>query len=846
MAAPGSLRSTLARIACAVLGVALAASAQAAARSSAPASFAAKTKSAVRREGLLTTWLDAKAGKLWLELPAPKGPRSECGSFLYLEGIRTGLGSNPVGLDRGQWGDSRVVVFRRMGGRVLLEQPNLRYRAQSKDTLEVQSVQESFAASVLWGAEIAAEAPDGRLLVDFTPFLTRDAHGVVAALKRANQGSFSLDKERSALDPEQCPSFPDNLEFESLLTFAGEEPGPEVRATAPTPQAVTLVQHQSLVRLPEEGYRPRVWDPRSGSFEVMFADYAQPISSELEVRWLVRHRLEKVDPTAPRSRVKKPIVYYVDSGAPEPIRSALVDGASWWAKAFEAAGFIDAFKVELLPPNVSPLDVRYNVIQWVHRATRGWSYGGGVIDPRTGQMVKGHVVLGSLRIRQDRLIFEGLAGAEKTGSGAPDDPVVLSLARIRQLAAHEVGHTLGFNHNFAASSYGGRASVMDYPAPMVGVHPDGTLDFSHAYTTGVGPWDLRQVLYAYEQFAPGEDEKAGLDAILKENIALGYRYVSDPDTRPAGAAHPYGAMWDNGADPIAGLEQAMTVRRIALERFGERNLPSGAPLGGLAEVLAPLYFHHRYQLEAAAKSIGGVDYAYAVKGDALSAATPVPAARQRAAIEAVLTTLDPEALDLPDPLIARLLPPSVEYPPRRELFDSRSGPVFDALGAAATAADMTLAALLPSERLARMVDLHRRDPAFPGVEDLLAAIEKKVFGGSAPSKPRLQEIRRTTQAVTVRRLIIAASDPKQTPAVRAALEQSLDRLAKSLGRSGPSSDRALGATLSRDIQRFLSRPAGASLAAAPNGPPDPPPGPPIGGWSEADECEWSWGAASNR
>jgi len=625
----------------------------------------------------------------------------------------------------------------------------------------------------------------------------------------------------------------------------GDEPGPEVRATAPTPQAITIVQHQSLVRLPDEGYKPRVWDPRSGSFEVVFADYAQPIDSDLEVRWVVRHRLEKVDPSAARSRVKKPIIYYVDSGAPEPIRSALVEGVSWWAEAFDKAGFIDAFQVRLLPPNVSPQDVRYNVVQWVHRATRGWSYGGGVIDPRTGEMIQGRVVLGSLRIRQDRLIFEGLAGAEKTGTGAPDDPVILSLARIRQLAAHEVGHTLGFNHNFAASTYEGRASVMDYPAPKIDVRPDHTLDFSHAYATGIGPWDVRQTLYAYAQFVPGEDEQAALEAILQENASLGYRYLSDPDTRPAGAAQPFSAMWDNGADPIAELQQAMTVRRVALTRFGERNLPYGAPLGGLAEVLAPLYFHHRYQLEAAAKSIGGVDYAYAVKGERHSTAVPVSPARQRAAIEAVLSTLEPEALDLSDSLIARLLPPSVEYPPRRELFDSRTGAVFDALGAAGTAADMTLATMLPAERLARMVDLHRRDASFPGVEELLTAIEKKVFTGPVPKAPRLQEIRRTIQATTVRRLIMAASDVKQTTAVRAALEQELARLSKSLGRNGSSQDRALGLTLSRDIERFLARPAGASIAAAPpNAPPDPPAGPPIGGWGDADECEWTWGASS--
>jgi len=814
--------------------------------------FAEKTKSARRRDGLIVTWLDAKAGTLYLELPKPSGPRNECGRFLYLEAIRTGLGSNPVGLDRGQSGETRVVAFRRVGARVLLEQPNLRYRAQSADTNEVRAVRESFATSVLWGGEIAAETPDGRLLVDFTPFVVRDAHGAAAAIKAAGQGSFSLDRERSALDPDDCPAFPENLEFEALLTFAGDEPGREVRETAPTPQAITLVQHQSLVKLPDDHYTPRAWDPRSGSFGILFADYAQPIASELEVRWLVRHRLEKVDPMAARSPVKQPIVYYVDPGTPEPIRSALVEGASWWARAFDAAGFIDAFQVKLLPPGADPLDVRYNVIQWVHRATRGWSYGGGITDPRTGEMIKGQVTLGSLRIRQDRLIFEGLAGAEQTGTGAPDDPVQLSLARIRQLAAHEVGHTLGFAHNFAASAYG-RASVMDYPAPLIGVRSDGTLDFSQAYATGIGEWDVQQVRYAYTQFSPGADERAGLEAILRENRDHGYLYLSDADTRPAGAAHPLAAMWDNGADPVAALAHEMEVRRIALARFGERNLRPGAALGTLAEVLAPLYFHHRYQLEAAAKSIGGLDYAYTVLGDGTDHARPVPAARQRAALQGVLATLDPAALDLPESLLVRLVPVAADYPPRHEFFDARTAPAFDALGAAATAADMTLSMVLPPERLARLVDFHRRDPAMPGAEEVLAALIRRVFEGPAPATARLQEIRRTVQAATVRRLILAAASPLETAAVRAAIESALSRLSAQLGAPGKpgtaTAEQATRALLARDIRRFLSRPVTGPVAgpALPDAAPDLPPGPPIGavgaprGWDAADGCAWSPG-----
>lgn len=806
--------------------------------------YRAKTKSATRRAGLLVTHLDSKAGRLLLELPRPSGPRNECGKFLYLEGIRTGLGSNPVGLDRGQLGDTRVIEFRRVGGRVLLEQPNLRYRARTGDSLEAKTVRESFATSVLWAGEIAAETPDGRLLVDLTSFVVRDAHRAAAALKSAGQGTFTLDKDRSVLDPAGCRSFPDNLEFEALLTFACEEPGPEVVATAPTPQAVTIVQHQSFVRLPDHGYRPRAWDPRSGSFEVSFADYARPIGDDLDVRWLVRHRLEKLDPAAARSRVKKPIIYYVDPGAPEPIRTALVEGASWWASAFEAAGFIDAFQVKLLPRDADPLDVRYNVVQWVHRATRGWSYGGGVVDPRTGEMLKGHVTLGSLRIRQDRLIFEGLAGTEKTGTGAPDDPVQLSLARIRQLAAHEVGHTLGFSHNFAASTYGGRASVMDYPAPLVGIRAGGALDFSDAYAVGTGAWDVQTVRYAYAQFAPGSDEKSQLEAILRENRERGYLYLTDPDTRPDGAAHPLAAMWDNGPDPVAGLAHEMAVRHLALGRFGPHNVAPGSPLDALSEALAPLYFRHRYALEAAAKSVGGLDYTYAVRDDGSPPARPVPAAKQRAALSAILATLDPAELDLPDSLLGVLPPRAVDYTPRREFMGSFTGPAFDALGAAATATDLAVGTLLPPERLARLVDFHRRDPEMPGAADVLAAITRRVFEGPVPASPRLREVRRAMQAATVRRLIAAAARPEQVTAVRAALESSLRELASTLGRgsSGDREDAALRALLATDIRRWLDRPA-SSPAAAPAAPPALPPGPPIGGWDAADGCDWPGNAS---
>jgi hypothetical protein len=819
-------------------GALLAGQATPALAAAAPAKpFAQLTAGLERRAGLLPVYVDVKAGRVFLALtPNATG---DCGEYLYQVYMRSGLGSTPVGLDRSNPGATNIIRFRRAGAKVMAELENTGFRADEGGPDEKQAVRDSFPPSIVWSGDIAAEGPDGVLLVDISGFLTRDAFGVIDVLKRAGQGDFTLAADRSYPDPAEARVFPENLEFEAHETFVSPAPGPEVRGIAPEPHAVTLIEHQSLIKLPPPGFVPRLADPRTGTFDELVANYAAPLGSPVVYRLATRFRLEKTDPTAARSPVKKPIVFYVDRAAPDPIRAALMEGARWWAQAFDAAGFEDAFRVEVLPEGVSPLDARYNVINWVHRQTRGWSYGDPITDPRTGEIVKGSVLLGSLRMRQDRMIFEGLVGADKTGVGGPDDPVAISMARLRQLAVHETGHALGLAHNFAGSTFGDRASVMDYPPPRIGI-VDGKLDLSRAYKVGLGDWDRFAIRWLYSDVPAGAPGQAALEAIVRDGYAHGLRYVRDDDARPTGSSNPAGALWDDGPDAVAGLEHALAVRGIALAKFGPANLPAGAPLSDLRRVIVPIYLFHRYEVDAVAKSVGGVDFNYGTRGDGEPSPRPVDGVAQRRALTALLKTLDPAVLDLPDGLIDQLSTgrdgsPDPQY--ETELFGASHTPVFDISAAAEAAADLTLGDLLEPSRLERVADQGARNPDALGLNELMTRTVDAAFSDRAvPS--RQAQLRRTVRSRLVVRLAQVLEDKSASPTVVAEAGAALDRIGRGLAlvKTGDPADQAQARYLSSLILNPSRDGLAALVAADGKRGVEPPPGMPIG--AEGGEDGW--------
>ncbi len=661
-------------------------------------------------DGYVEFYYDEKQDKLFLVIDKLNS------EFLYVQGLTAGIGSNDIGLDRNQIGRERIVKFERRGPKIVLIEPNSFYRAVSDSQAERKAVEQSFAQSILWGFPIVAE--DGnKILVEASDFFMQDTHGVASRLKDMKQGNYVLDKSRSAFYTERIKNFPQNSEFEVTLTFTGEASGEYIESVVPTSSAVTIRQHHSFVQLPDSNFKSRKFDPRSGYYNLSYYDYATPINEPIEKRMITRHRLEKKNPTATLSEPIKPIIYYMDPGAPEPIRSALMEGTSWWNQAFEAAGYKDAFRVELLPEDADPMDVRYNLINWVHRSTRGWSYGGGVTDPRTGEIIKGHVVLGSLRVRQDFLIAEGLLAPYEDGKPVSKEMEQLALNRLKQLAAHEVGHTLGLAHAYSSSSEG-RSSVMDYPQPLAKLI-NGKIDVSNAYDDKIGEWDKVAITFGYQDFPDGTNEEKALNEIIQNSLKNGLTFLSDQDARPMGSAHPFTHLWDNGKDAADELNRMLEVRSVALKNFGERNIKPGMPMAMLEEALVPMYFYHRYQTEAASKLIGGLNYRYALRGDGQVVTEFVSGEQQQKALDALIKTVSPANLMLQESLLKIIPPRPLGYDRHREVIKIRTELTFDALSMAETAADMTFSLVLHPARANRLVEYHARDGKQPSLENII-------------------------------------------------------------------------------------------------------------------------------
>ncbi|MEM8999635.1 MAG: zinc-dependent metalloprotease [Bacteroidota bacterium] len=755
-----------------------------------------KTKNFQKFNGFFNFYYDDLSDKIYLQVDALER------EFLYVYSLSSGIGSNDIGLDRGQLGNEQVVYFKKAGTKLLLVQPNLRFRALTENELERKSVEQAFANSVLFGFTIEEEAK-GSYLIDITDFLMQDAHGVSARLKRTEQGTYHLDRSKSAFALDRTKAFPKNTEFDVTLTFKGEAKGTYIRSVAPNPGLVTVAQHHSLIALPDDGYKMRKFDPRCGSYPFSYYDYATPVQEPILKRFVTRHRLQKKDPGATVSEAVEPIVYYLDNGTPEPVRSALLDGGRWWNQAFEAIGYKDAFQLKILPDDADPMDVRYNVIQWVHRSTRGWSYGSSITDPRTGEIIKGHVSLGSLRIRQDFMIAQALMNRPFAESDTNYEPMLeLALARIRQLSAHEIGHTLGFAHNFAAST-NGRASVMDYPHPQFTLNGS-QIDFSGAYDTGIGEWDKVTVAYSYTDFENDMDETVALDKILAGAHNQGLRYISDQDARPMGGAHALAHLWDNGKSASQELDEVLRLRRVAIANFSIDNIRKGDTNSMLEDVFVPLYFFHRYQTEAVVKLIGGLDYNYTTKGDGQHTVLTLERKIQEEALQSFLQTIAPETLAIPEDKLALFPPRSIGYARTRESFKGKTGVAFDPFGAAETASKMSLSLLFHPHRANRLIQQKALDDGQLGLKEVVNLVLDQTIKAKK-GKGYLGNIQKIINWQAIQEMMYLAGNKESFPQVTETILFEMMRLKTYLSES-PVDPHSI--MIAKELEKFIGNPKG--------------------------------------
>jgi len=761
-------------------------------------------RSQTDQQGLLDLNINESKGQLWLSLPDLPV------DYLYVTALQTGLGSNDIGMDRGQLSGTRWIRFEKYGNRVLMIEPNLDYRAISDNAAERAAVTDAFSFSVIAGFEIDPERPE-LVSIDLAPLLLSDITRIGEHLEKLEQGTFELDSARSAIEFSAIKNFPDNTLIPAIQTFAGSKPGEWVRQVTPTDNSISIKIMHQLARMPDEDYKARSYHPRAGYWPRIYQDYAAPLGHSMETRIISRHMLTD----------GQPLVYYVDNATPEPIRSALLEGASWWSEAFSAAGHEGQFKVEVLPADADPLDLRYNVIQWVHRATRGWSYGDSVVDPRNGRILKGHVTLGSLRVRQDQLIAEALTAPFVNGDEESRAAMDMALARLRQLSAHEVGHTLGINHNYAASSFGDK-SVMDYPHPNLYLDANGKVSLERAYQVGISEWDKLTIRYGYTDFADGE-EHAGLQAILQEASDRKIRYITGQDSSAPGSAHVNSHLWDNGTDPLKRLDELLQIRAVGLTNFSPAVIRNGTPNFEMEQRLVPVYLLHRYQLKAVGKILGGMDYDYRVRGEGGTQLKPVPADRQIRALNVMLEQMSPENLALPANLQHLLPPPAASLRRNRETFSGLTGTAFDHLSPARAGVQLVLDELLNPVRLARLLDQHALDPKLPGAWQVIDAVSRNSWPNTAFNDSYLATIQSEVNWLTLASLQSLAGASTPSAQVRsmatAALIALADRLADRSFRNQP-----MAAAAINDIEQFLMSPK--TQTAPQDG--TVPPGSPIG------------------
>ncbi|MEK7484312.1 MAG: zinc-dependent metalloprotease [Planctomycetota bacterium] len=759
-----------------------------------------------KHSGFFTFYWDTQKGQFWLEIEHWET------EFLYVNYLATGVGPNELGLDRGQLSRTHLVKFVRTGPKVLLLQPNYTFRALNSNTEEQQAVEESFAPSVLWGGTVEAEE-EGRVLVDATSFYLQDIRDIVELFKLKNLGTYKLDPTRSTFYLPRTKNFPQNTEVEVLLTLTGTPTlNSLVAGIVPTPEAISVRQHHSFVQLPDANYEPRPFDSRAGFFGFSFMDFSTPFEESITQRFILRHRLKKKNPQEALSEAVKPIVYYVDRGIPEPLRSAVIEGAQWWNQAFEKAGYKNAFKVELLPENADPHDIRYNMIQWAPRTSRGWSYGLSVIDPRTGEILKGHVILDALRARQDFLIASGIIPPYGENTAVLQQLKEMTLARIRQLSAHEVGHSLGLRHNFAAS-VNDRASVMDYPHPWIQMHHDESLDLSKAYAIGIGQWDSFAIAYGYQEFPSGGNSKKELQHLIQQRIDQGFHYITDTDAQSG--THPLAHLWDNGVNATDELLRLLKIRARILQEFSEKNLPPETPLCLLEEVFVPMYLLHRYQVEAAAKSLGGISYNYKIRGDSQPPAEIVHPQEQLRALEALFTTLKPEVLAISERILQLIPPRGDEYPRSGETFPNRTGLPLDAFSAIECAANHTLRFIFHPERAARLIEYHTRDVKNPGFDEVLNKLVGVTWKAPRATSRFHEEIQCIVERLVLDHLMAIVTDPKSSSQIQSTswliLEELENWLEEQTRKTQSQSQKAHYLFSISRLQRFLKDPSEVTL-----------------------------------